>query len=185
MFNIEELTEEQLEALQKEIETEVRRRHLPDFDISELTSQQLDELRIKVKKRIEKGMFLDFHHHRISSQNWSQVMDALKEKERSLMERSRPLSIRLGENYLQNSEAKELCQYILESKVLKKNLVLLELNNNEIRSGALPLMRKVLEECPNLNLLNADINYINHDQFEKIFAKVPPELLEKIRCNAY
>lgn len=185
MMDVEELKEEHLDVLEREIQREIDCRSLSDFNLSQLTTQELEELIIKVRKQKAKGTFLDFHHDAISSKNWSKVMAALKEKEKLLTEKSRPLTIRLGENYLRDAEAKELCQYVLESKVLKKNLVRLELNHNNLKIDALPLMRRIIEECPNLKLLDAAINYLNYEAVERVFANMPSELLKKIKTNVY
>jgi hypothetical protein len=182
-LDVSELTEVQLIALEKKIQTEMFNRNSPNWDLTELTTQELQDLEKKVKEQKAKGTVIDFNHSKISVHNYSKVIDALKEKEKSLTIYPLPLSIRLGENHLEDSEVNIICQVILDSKILRENLVKLELNHNQLKNGSLNHLRKIVEACPSLKKLNAAINYINYEQFHKVFEGLSNELTEKVKYN--
>lgn len=180
-----ELTEDQLIALEQEINLEKNSRNSPGWNLSELTDQELEVLAQKVKEQKAKGMVINFHHYAISVHNFLKVIDVLKEKEKLLKDDPRPVTIRLAENYLEDSQVSLLCRCILESKIFKKHLVNLELNHNRFTKESLPLLKELVEKCPSLDRLDFSINCIDSQDFQQVFSSLPPELQKKVEFSVY
>lgn len=182
-WNLSELSEPQKDMLEQEIQQEMRRRMGPKWDLSTLTDKELSLLRERLQKE-KSCLVLDFRAKGITRANWPRVLAALAEAEMVLQNSPRAFVLRLGKNQIQDREANELFQAILESKSLKSNLTRLELPQNQLGNNALLSMKEIVTECPRLELLDVSLNYIYSTKFRIIF-DLARDLLSKIKWNVY
>jgi len=81
---------------------------------------------------------------------------------------SGPISLSLKENYLNDEGIKEVHDFILSKEALKNNLTSLDLSNNRLTKDSLEILKRLLENCPNLKL-DLSINLISSKDLRSSF----------------
>lgn len=89
------------------------------------------------------------------------------------------IKIDLSDNYLRDNSIKELSEFLMKKKHLRKKLRGLKLRNNKITISSCQILEVLLQKFPKLKI-DISINHISINEFDKLFNKN-----ERIKFNIY
>jgi hypothetical protein len=182
-FKVCTLSSKQMNALRKQIQKERHIRDLPNFDVTKLTNSELDELEEKLTRQ-RHGTQIDFSNH-----NYPNLVEKVLEKLAEIIQLGSEkkmgfLTLKLRHTSMKEEDFNQICQHILANKYLRENLIYLDLAQNQaLGVTCLPLLRKLISECLNLELLDfSGCSYsISREDFLEIFHDLQYELRSRLK----